>query len=491
VTCLTEPAATLGDSPDSLIINGDGGTYFKENVPVTTNKRDFLHSLWDFFCSLKLTMFLLISLAVISIIGTVIPQGIPPEEYLAQISPSKIKIYKALGFFDMYHSWWFILLLYLLTINLIACSFKRLPHIWKIIAHPETLLSDGLEKSLTNLATIKSSNAPEAVKDQVAAFLKAEFAEPRVIEVDGVWHLFAQKTPWCRLSVYFVHLSIIIIFIGAMIGSLFGYKSFVNILEGESVSKVVTRSEKEINLGFSVRCDKFSVAYYKSGAPREFKSILTVLENGTPVPGFDHKPIIVNDPLTYKGITFYQSSYGDAGNFLFTVTDLDGKNAVPLTVGSKSSATLPDGSSMHVLETTPDIAHYSPGLSGPAANIEIHTPTGESERVVVYANHPELNIEHAQHHGKGPVLHFKGEEKRMYTGLQVAKDPGVEIVWLGCFLMVFGIYAAFFLSHRRIWVRIQNRAVTVGGNASKNQGAFQQSFEGLVDRIKSDLTKEK
>jgi len=92
---------------------------------VTTNQRDFLHSLWDFFCSLKLTMFLLISLAVISIIGTIVPQGTVPPEYLATISPAKFQIYKALGFFDMYHSWWFILLLYLLTVNLVACSISR------------------------------------------------------------------------------------------------------------------------------------------------------------------------------------------------------------------------------------------------------------------------------------------------------------------------------------------------------------------------------
>jgi len=458
---------------------------------VTTPKKDFLHSLWDFFCSLKLTMFLLISLAIISIIGTVIPQGTPAEEYLARISLTKIKLYKALGFFDMYHSWWFILLLYLLTINLIACSFERLPHIWKIISQPVTDLSAGLEQSLANVATLRSPDEPAAVKERIVAFLKAEFAEPGVVESDGTWHLFAQKTPWCRLSVYFVHLSIIIIFIGAMIGSLFGYKSYVNILEGESVSKLVTRSGKEIDLGFSVLCEKFSMTSYPNGSPKEFKSILTVLENGRPVPGFDHKPIIVNDPLTYKGITFYQSSYGDAGKYLFTVTDLDGRNTVSLTVGGNSSGTLPDGSSMHVLETTPDIAPYSPGLSGPAANVEIHTPAGTSERLVVYANHPELNIEHANHHGKGPVLHFKGEEKRMYTGLQVAKDPGVEVVWLGCILMVVGIFAAFFMSHRRIWVRIQKGSVTVGGNASKNQGAFQQTFDELVDRLKTDLTKEK
>lgn len=458
---------------------------------MTTPKRNFLHSLWDFFCSLKLTMFLLISLAVLSIIGTVIPQGIVPEEYLAQISPAKIKLYKALGFFDMYHSWWFILLLCMLTANLIACSIKRLPHIWKIVTIPVTIMSDGLEKSLANLATIKSSADTAAVKEQVAAFLSAEFAAPVVTEADGAWHLYAQKTPWCRLSVYFVHLSIIIIFIGAMIGSLFGYKSSVNIPEGGSVSTVMLNSGKELDLGFSLRLEQFSVAKYANGAPKEFKSILTVLENGKPVPDYTNARVIVNDPLTYKGITFYQSSYGNAGNYFFTVSDLNGKNAVSLTVAGQSSVTLPDGSSMHVMEATKDVSQFSPGLSGAAAQVELHTADGKAESFVVYANHPELNVQHAQQHGAGPVIHYKGAEELMYSGLQVAKDPGVEIVWLGCFLMVIGIYTAFFLSHRRIWVRIQNGSVTVGGNASKNQGGFQQTFEGLVDRLKTDLTKEK
>ncbi|KAA0892067.1 cytochrome c biogenesis protein ResB [Oryzomonas rubra] len=458
---------------------------------MTTDQRSFLNSLWDFFCSLKLTMSLLITLAATSIIGTIIPQGTPPQEYLQQISPVKFKLYQALGFFDMYHSWWFILLLYLLTVNLVACSIKRLPHIWKTITQPVTVLGSGLEKSLPNVVSFKAGGEPEALQAKVTALLKAEFAEPVATENDGAHHLFAQKTPWCRLSVYFVHLSVIVIFIGTMIGSLFGYKAFANIMEGESVAKVVTRSEKEIDLGFSVLCEKFSASFYDSGAPKEFRSVLTVLENGKPVPGYEHRAIIVNDPLTYKGITFYQSSYGNAGEYRFLVTDLDGKNAVPVTVPATGSATLPDGSSMHVLETTPDIAPFAPGLSGPAANIEIHGAGGASERVVVYANHPELNIEHAKQHGKGPVIHFKGEEKRMYTGLQVAKDPGVWIVWLGCLLMVAGIFAAFFLSHRRIWVRIQHGTVTMGGNASKNQAAFQLFFDRLADKLKTECSGEK
>lgn len=458
---------------------------------MTTAKKDFLHSLWDFFCSLKLTMFLLISLAVISIIGTVIPQGTPPQEYLAKISPAKINLYKSLGFFDMYHSWWFILLLYLLTVNLVACSFKRLPHIWKIITEPVLMLSATLEQSLSSKAVISVAGEPDTVKEKVTALLRKEFAEPVVTEENGNWHLFSQKTPWCRLSVYFVHLSVIIIFIGAMIGSMFGYKGFVNILEGESVNRIMTRSEKEIDLGFSLRLEQFSVARYPSGAPKEFKSILTVLENGKPVPDYTNVRVIVNDPLTYKGFTFYQSSYGNAGNYFFTITDSDGKNPSNLKLDGQSTATLPDGSSIHVLEATGDVSPFTNGLSGPAAHVELHAPNGKTEKFIVYANHPELNIKHARMHGSGPVLHYRGAEERMYTGLQVAKDPGVEIVWVGCALMVIGIYIAFFMSHRRIWVRIQHGSVTIAGNSSKNQAAFQRFFDELADRLKADISGDK
>ncbi|MBC8019397.1 MAG: cytochrome c biogenesis protein ResB [Verrucomicrobia bacterium] len=458
---------------------------------MTTKQHGFLQSLWDFFCSLKLTMFLMISLAILSIIGTIIPQGTLPPEYLATISPAKHQIYKTLGFFDMYHSWWFILLLYLLTVNLVACSIKRLPHIWKIISQPTLVMSSGLEQSLPNKASFKSSDRPELLKEKLTAFLSSEFARPVVTEADGAWHLFAQKTPWCRLSVYFVHLSVIIIFIGAMIGSLFGYKGFVNILEGETVSKFMSRSEQEINLGFSVRCEQFSKTDYPNGAPKEFKSILTVLENGVAVPDYTNVRVIVNDPLTYKGITFYQSSYGNAGNYYFTVSGLDGKNAAPITLDTNTSATLPDGSTMHVIEATDDVSQFVPNLSGPAAQVEIHGPQGGSKKVIIYANHPELNIQNAREQKVGLVLQYKGAQKKMFTGLQVAKDPGVWIVWLGCALMVLGIYGSFLMSHRRVWIRIQSGIVTIGGNASKNPAAFERYFELLAQKLKKQLTGEK
>ena len=455
---------------------------------MTTQQRDALHRLWDFFCSLSLTMFLLISLAFISIIGTIIPQGTPPPEYLATITPAKVTLYQSLGFFDMYHSWWFVLLLYFLVVNLVACSFKRLPYIWKIITQPTLTMNAGLERSLPHVVSIESTETGDALKTRLTAFLTTEFSQPVVTDDGDACHLFAQKTPWCRLSVYFVHLSVIIIFIGAIIGSLFGYKGFVNIMEGQSVSKVMSRSEKEIDLGFTLRCEQFSVAHYKTGAPKEFKSIITVLENGVPVPDYINVRVIVNDPLTYKGITFYQSSYGNAGDYFFTASDLSGKDGVMFKVDRNSSINLPDGSSMHILEETDDVSKFVPGLSGPAVQVEIHDSRGGVEKVIVYADHPEKNIEHARGHNGGLVLQYKGSQKKMYTGLQVAKDPGVWVVWAGCLLMVVGIYTAFFMSHRRIWVRIQSGTVTLGGNASKNQASFEIFLEALTEKLKAQFS---
>jgi cytochrome c biogenesis protein len=101
-----------------------------------------------------------------------------------------------------------------------------------------------------------------------------------------------------------------------------------------------------------------------------------------------------------------------------------------------------------------------------------------------------LNIQHAKEHNAGLVLQYRGAQKKMFTGLQVAKDPGVWIVWLGCALMVVGIYGAFLMSHRRVWIRIQGGNVTIGGNANKNQGAFEQYFDVLTIKLKKQLTGE-
>ncbi|SNB46234.1 cytochrome c biogenesis protein ResB [Geobacter sp. DSM 9736] len=444
-----------------------------------------------FFTSLRLTIVLLIIMSVVSIIGTVIPQGDLSQEYLHGISQTKFKMYQALGLFDMYHSWWFITLLALFTINLIVCSVKRLPYAWRYVTHPSAILDKPLIAGLTNRVVIPLEGRPISC-ERLQDLMGKALGTVTVTEADGAVHLFSERNSTSRLAVYVTHLSIVIIFAGSIIGSLFGYKGYVSIPEGGIVSTVETRDGRKMDLGFSLRCEEFDVSHYPNGAPKEFKSVLTVVgKQGEAVPGFTRVPVIVNDPLTYKGITFYQSSYGTTGDHSFTVAGADGKVTDTVVVPSHGAGRLPDGSIIRVAESTPDVSLYIPGKRGAAAQIDILSADGGEKRTtVVFADHPEENLRDALRSG-GPVIGYSGVSgQREYTGLQVTKDPGVWVVWIGCILLILGIYGAFLMSHRRMWIKITDTAITVAGHANKNQAAFETTFEQFADAVRTHLSGE-
>jgi len=165
--------------------------------PLSTNQRNLVQRLWDFFCSLKLTLFLLITMAITSIIGTIIPQYPNIDErYWATISAGKKALYESLGFFDMYHSWWFLAFLTIFCINLITCSIHRLPHVFKFVSEPLFVLPEGQQKAYKSVE-IKLSSGIEESKERLVNFLRTEFAAPVVTKVGHQYHLFAQKNAWC------------------------------------------------------------------------------------------------------------------------------------------------------------------------------------------------------------------------------------------------------------------------------------------------------
>ena len=107
-----------------------------------------------------------------------------------------------------------------------------------------------------------------------------EFAKPVRTEKDGKLYFFAQKGIYSRFGAYVTHLSILIVMAGAIIGNVWGYKAWVNIVEGTSVDSVQSRSGGVIPLGFTVRCDDFDVSYYPgSNRPKDYNSDLVILEN--------------------------------------------------------------------------------------------------------------------------------------------------------------------------------------------------------------------
>jgi cytochrome c biogenesis protein len=449
---------------------------------LATNERSFAQIVWDFFCSLKLTISLLISLALTSIIGTILPQGPIPPEYVAKTSAMKLQIYGKLGFFDMYHSWWFITLLYIFSLNLVCCSIKRLPHVFKFISEPTLVLGDSMRNSFSQKSEAAFSGSTDKAKEKLAEFLGKEFSAPVITEHNGDFHLFSQKSAWSRLGVYVVHFSILVIFVGAIIGSLFGFKGYTNIVEGTAVNTIEGRTGEMIPLGFEVLCEKFEVEFYKTGSPKEFRSTLTILDKGQPVPGLTSRKTIVNDPLTYKGITFYQSSYGQANEgseHFFIMRPRSGGAPEKFSIREGTAITLKDGTAFRLVETAQEVRQFMPGFSGPAARVEVAFKGKSPQTFIVLKNYPEMNAQR----GDELTFDYDGTNARMYTGLQVSKDPGVEIVWLGCALMVMGIYIAFFMSHKRVWIIVSKGHARMYGNANKNHAAFSMQFDDLAEKF--------
>jgi cytochrome c biogenesis protein len=273
-----------------------------------------------------------------------------------------------------------------------------------------------------------------------------------------------------------------VIFVGAILGSLFGFKGFVNIVEGSGISSIQGRNGAPIPLGFEVFCENFNVTLYNTGAPKEFRSILTVLENGKPVPGYEKVKVIVNDPLSYKGITFYQSSYGQANEgseHFFSMKPRSGGAADKFAIREGAAMTLKDGTAFRLLESTQEVRQFMPGFSGPAARVEVTFKGKAPQTFIVLKNFPEMNAQR----GDELIFNYEGTNARMFTGLQVAKDPGVEVVWVGCTLMCIGLFIAFFMSHKRIWIIVSKGHARMYGNASKNHAAFGMQFDELADKF--------
>ncbi len=441
------------------------------------SRHDFIGAGWKFFCSLRLTMVLLITLAAASVFGTLLPQGQVAAEYAERINPVVLRLFELLGCFDLYHSWWFIALLCLFSLNLVCCSIRRAPQVLAHIRKPELVLEEPTRRGCYGQLEIAFTVPAETAVEKLSEFLKSGFAAPTLTIRESEYHLFAQKNAWRRLSAYVVHASILVIFSGAIIGSLYGDRGFVDIIEGgSSDSFTSSRTGKAVPLGFTLRCDRFAVSTYANGTPKEFKSVLTALDRGVPAPDCSRVKVVVNRPLSYRGLTFYQSRYGNEHYLTVSRRGVGGSRRIPVREGE--AVTLDDGTEVRILEATQEVRRYIPGLSGPAAMLEV-TGNREIPRLLqVFGNHPELNSRH------GGSLIFGYDGARAYTGLQVTRDPGVPLVWLGCALMLAGLYGAFFLSHKRIWIVVSGGKAAMYGNADRNRAAFDAQFDCLAAKLK-------
>ena len=442
------------------------------------------NSILSLFASVQLALFLLFLLAATSIIGTLIPQNNPQTFYIEKFGHKTAYFFRLLEIQDMYNSWWFLGLLALFSVNLIVCSLERIPQVIR------TLRRDGLTMPAAQLAKfplrreVVLTQALTAATERVAALLKAQGWKARETDKDAGRFFFAEKGGWTRFGVYVVHCSILIILAGALVGSStvarkllhdpqFAYKGSIMLPEGETTDHIIAfKSGEHLELGFQLRCDAFAIEYYPNGMPKTYRSKVTVIENSQPVQTTD---IEVNQPLTYKGVTFYQSSYQPYQNYSVSLKKQAGGAETTAIISSAKQVDWPEGGVSYGI-----INRESQGEV--TRRLKIWFTDNQGEPSIFWM---ESNQEAAIERPSGTYLL---NIRQLYaTGLQATKDPGVWLVYGGCLLMLIGLYIAFFLSHRKIYVFIKSEEkgcrLFFAGEANKNKVGFEIKFSELISKL--------
>ncbi len=464
--------------------------------------------LWNFFCSVKLTIVLLLSLATTSIIGTVIPQNQNPELYLNAYGAFRFQLLSVLGIFDMYHSWWFQGLLLLLTVNIVVCSIDRLKGGWKLIFNRRPNPRPQRYANHKDAQSMEDARSPEDLTTRYEAMLSKRFSFVGVFRSGASTLVYGEKGRLSRLGVYIVHLSFILLLLGGLVGSLFGFEGFVNIAEGEATDTIRIRNTGELHrLDFTIRCDDFHLTLYDNGAPKEYRSSLSILEGEKVVA---QKEIIVNDPLRIHGINIFQASYGELTEGAVArpkTPDSGPRKTYSLVLTSRSSGmsytlkadvgvpvSIPEGMGTFMITAYDEAADFRGMDVGAALKGVLTPPEGEPVEVLLplqFANFDKMRggnviISIAQIDADaGEALKPAGP--RYYTGLQVTRDPGVWLVYSGFIFMILGCFVTFYLSHQQVGIVIEplseGSRVTVSGTTNRNKLAMKNTLEKLFARL--------
>lgn len=437
-----------------------------------TDKNNWFYNVWKWLISMKLSIILLIIIAGVSVFGTIIPQGEDPYFYSQSYGPLRGSIIVMFQLNNVFHSWWFMALSFFLTATVLACSINRLLPTWRQIVAIQHQYS---EEFYTG-SRIKGQAISPRIAEKTAEILSSRLRKRsyRVFEdqrEDG-YYIYADRGRFGSLGSLLVHLSLVLIVAGALYGRVEGYKSYANIAEGETYRV----SEAD----FSLRLDSFRVDYYDGYMPKQYYSDLKVIDGGQEVL---KKTISVNDPLTYKGVTFYQTSFGWVVDGLVSG---DGKET-RVSIQERQLAALGDGYSVKTV-FLPDFAVDQTGHPG------TKSPLPNNPRVIymVYKGSSPVAYNLAKLNepvqiGEGRTLSFTGY--RQYTGLQYARDPGIPPVYTGLGLIVLGLFLNFYIIPRRIWLKVTGHPTGSRVLAAGQTPRFKARLEEEIGSLTAEAAK--
>lgn len=419
---------------------------------------DIIGRVWRFFTSVRLALVLILLIAAAVLVGTLLDQAPPSviandaawDQWLERARDKYgawTDIFAFLQLFNVFHSLWFRILVALLTANIIVCTINRWKGIWTTVFHTRVRMGDAFfQHSRFHAAMTAQMPLPLAAERVRKAMSRARYRVQTQADETTV-AIYADKHRFSRFGTFLSHLSIVMILVGTVIGSMWGFRDKEFIIP-EGGSREVGRGT-----GLSVYLDHFTDEYDPAGPPKDFRSDIIIYKNGAEV---KRGTVRVNSPMSYDGVRFYQSFFGQTA--VMEVKDETGaviyNGSVPLAwqtidggrpVGSFD---LPDK----------DLAVY---VVGPrTGETDPLVPAGEMRVEIYKGNSGTLagiqNLTQGQPAEISGLTYTFVRETR-FTGLSVSKDPGVNIIWIAAALMVVGLAMLFYFPPKRVWALCKQR----------------------------------
>lgn len=469
----------------------------------------------DTLSSVRFGVSLLVVLIVLSMLGMLIMQqdldGF--DEYFAALTPSQKLLYGTLGFFDIYHAWYFNLLLVVLSLNIVLASIDRFPKAWTFISRPKLDASPtwlrGQKPSMSFM--LPGANA-RTVAVQISDVCRAQGLKSVVNEKDGKTFVFAQRGAWNRLGAYAVHVALLMIFIGGFLASHFGRTGQMRLTPGATAQAMTMLqfnldqvARVNLRLPFSVTCTDIQQKLVRkegnilAGNTLDWLTRITIRDEYG-----EHEALVsLNNPYDYRGYRFFQASFdpqGSARNITLRVTPESGGEPQEITVGRNGSATLADGTRIVFANFFPDflitgnrLGTRSNDYNNPTAQLTVTTPGGEQRSAFAFGD--AVPIPEGAPVG-APVGGYRFrladfEKVPSAHVLSIKYDPfrGSFIAfYLGGTLLILTLCAVFFFSHQRLWAAIEERSagdfeVVMGGDTNRNQLSFEDRFKKIIDNL--------
>lgn len=443
---------------------------------VSSLRRYFRHELLPLLADLRLAIGLLLAIAVLSATGTVIEQEETAAFYQAHYPEHPAlfgfltwRVILSLGLDHVYRTPWFLAILILFGSSLAACSLTRQwPMLkgarrWSYLTRPQSFQRLPFR---TYLPQQSLQGLPERLRRQ--GYLV--FQEGH--------HLYARKGLIGRIGPILVHVSMLLILLGAIWGSIGGFKAQELIPSGSVASIQHLTGAGDLARAhlptWQIRANRFWIDYAPDGRVKQFYSDLSILDQGQEV---KRQTISVNHPLSYRGVTLYQADWSiDSIRIRINNSPTFQIPVVPVRTeaGNKLWGAF--------VPTQPDMSQgltlLLPDLQGTALLYDTEGQWMGSLRQGMSLALDEV----APQRFPNPLTLYL-DEVIGATGLQIKSDPGIPAVYLGFGLLMVGVVMSYF-SYSQIWALQTETGLYLGGKTNRALVTFEREFDRLVEQQK-------